>query len=342
MKVCAEATIIIQLCHLSMTLHAYYINASLALAMRVDEVVRRRHKLCSNLDSDCRKPSGTLSTSPLPPLCPVLNPYFLAHKASHLFNRVVLNLRQGLTMARCVALIRGAPGDTETSIQGVIRFEQVLTVGRGRLGTFTNFTYVWRRIFPLWSQASETAPTILDGVITGLAPVCGRIVQGSRDRRPSLLKAFSRSTIIMRTGTTRSAHPYLWRFFRGIRWGRCGPWLCMVVPSSGVLSSCRLRPPCARRSRSPPRDTQHCSGIFPRLLFSPHPFHIIHNLDTAGGIFNPFGKAHGAPDDDERMAGDLGNIEANGEGKAEFRVEVRGQGGEEGGGNGLVCGGDMW
>lgn len=27
---------------------------------------------------------------------------------------------------------------------------------------------------------------------------------------------------------------------------------------------------------------------------------------TAGGIFNPFGRNHGAPDDEERMAGDLG------------------------------------
>ncbi len=29
---------------------------------------------------------------------------------------------------------------------------------------------------------------------------------------------------------------------------------------------------------------------------------------TAGGIFNPFGRNHGAPDDEERMVGDLGDI----------------------------------
>ncbi|GAB5034550.1 superoxide dismutase [Nannochloropsis oceanica] len=105
-------------------------------------------------------------------------------------------------MARCVAIIRGAPGDMEMSIQGFIRFE----------------------------QASETTPTIIDGVITGLAP------------------------------------------------GRHG----LHVHTFGDFSE---------------------------------------GLAGAGGIFNPFGKAHGAPDDEERMSGDLGNVEANAEGKAEFHLE---------------------
>ncbi|KDO20930.1 copper/zinc superoxide dismutase [Saprolegnia parasitica CBS 223.65] len=42
---------------------------------------------------------------------------------------------------------------------------------------------------------------------------------------------------------------------------------------------------------------------------------------STGGVFNPFGKAHGAPEDEERRVGSLGNIQVDDEGNAKVHVE---------------------
>lgn len=60
----------------------------------------------------------------------------------------------------------------------------------------------------------------------------------------------------------------------------------------------------------------------------PHGFHIHEWGDcsapdamSAGGHFNPHGRAHGGPETAERHAGDFGNIEADETGRAVFRRE---------------------
>jgi superoxide dismutase, Cu-Zn family len=61
-----------------------------------------------------------------------------------------------------------------------------------------------------------------------------------------------------------------------------------------------------------------------------HAFHIHQYGDcsspdamSAGGHYNPEGHSHGLPDSENRHAGDLGNVQANSEGKAHYEITVK-------------------
>lgn len=93
----------------------------------------------------------------------------------------------------------------------------------------------------------------------------------------------------------------------------------MLTSSQGVTGTVRF----VQQEGQKIRIQAEVAGLAPGL----HGFHIhewgnlTNGCVTAGPHYNPMGKVHGGPADEVRHVGDLGNLEANAEGKAFYNLE---------------------
>ena len=121
-----------------------------------------------------------------------------------------------------------------------------------------------------------------------------------------------------------------------------------ILAASVLLAACShmsLRSPAATARLAPTKGNQATGTVdflqhgnvvsvdarITGLTPGPHGFHIHEKGDcraadgsSAGGHFNPTGAAHAGPDSGVRHAGDLGNITADANGNAVYKVEVSG------------------
>ncbi|KAF8957251.1 superoxide dismutase [Flammula alnicola] len=81
-----------------------------------------------------------------------------------------------------------------------------------------------------------------------------------------------------------------------------------------------------RSPRNPVKVTGKIKGLTPNASRGFH-VHVSGDLSggclSAGAHFNPYGKTHGAPDASSRHVGDLGNIESDESGEANFVISDR-------------------